>query len=91
MKKRRFIGSMLTFALASIFVLASCTNKTKQEETREEIKEEVVEIKQEINEEMRDFKNYTYSQREKFLSDANEELEEINEEIDEMKAELKSW
>ena len=38
---------------------------------------------------MRDFKNYTYDQREKFLTDANEELDEINEEIDEMKAQLK--
>ncbi len=88
MKKRRFIGSMLTFAFASIFVLASCTNKTKQEQAREDLQEDVVEIRQDLNEEMRDFKNYTYAQREKFLRDANEELDEINEEIDEMKAEL---
>lgn len=88
MKKRRFIVSMLTFVFASLFVLASCTNKTKQEEAKEDIREDVVEIRQEIEEEMRDFNNYTYSQKEKFLDDANEELEDINEEIDEMKADL---
>ena len=63
MRKRRFIGSMLTFVIASTFVLVSCTNKTKQEEAREEINEEVVEIKQDIDEAIRDFKSYTYSQR----------------------------
>lgn len=89
MKEKRFLGSMLIIALASIFVLTSCVNKTKQDQTREEVKEEVVEIKQELDEERRDFNNYSYSQKKRFLQDANEELDDINEEIDEMKEELK--
>ena len=88
MKKRILITSMLTFAFASLFVLSSCTNQTKQEEAREDIREDVVEIRQDLNEEMRDFKNYSYAEREKFVADANEELDDINENIEEMKAEL---
>ena len=88
MKKRKLFTSMLTFAFASLFVFASCTNKTKQEEAKEDLREDVVEIRQDLNEDMRDFKNYTYSEREKFVKDANEELEDINEDIQEMKAEL---
>ena len=42
MRKRKFLGTMLTFAFASLFVFASCTNKTNQEEAREDINEEVV-------------------------------------------------
>lgn len=88
MKKRKLFTSMFTFALASLFVFASCTNKTKQEEAKEDLKEDVVELKQDIEEEIRDFKNYTYADREKFLTDANEELDGINKDIAEMKAEL---
>lgn len=90
MKKRKFFGSMLTFALASVFVLSSCTNKTKQEETREDINEEVIELKQDAQENMHDFKNYSYTQKEKFVKDANEELDKMNREIDKLKAELDS-
>ncbi len=34
MKRKKFFTSMITFAVASVFVLASCTNpnKTKQDE-----------------------------------------------------------
>ena len=49
MKKRILITSMLTFAFASLFVLSSCTNQTKQEEAREDIREDVVEIRQDMN------------------------------------------
>ena len=88
MKKGKFFGSMLTIAFASIFVLASCTNKTKQEEAREDVKEDVIELKQDVKEDMRDFNNYTYVEKEKFVADANEELKGINAEIAELKAEL---
>ena len=88
MKKRNLFGSMLVFAFASIFVFAACTNKTKQEKAKEDLQEDILEIRQEVEEDMRDFRNYTYAEKEKFLYDANEELKDINEEIDEMKAEL---
>ena len=37
MKKRKLFESLLVVAFVSVFVLASCTNKTKQEEGREDV------------------------------------------------------
>lgn len=88
MKKRKFTGSMLTLAFASLLVLASCTNKTKQEEVREDLHEDMIELRQDANENMRDFSNYTYVEREKFVVDANNELDHINSEIAELQSEL---
>ena len=88
MKKRKFIPLMLTFTFASMFVLASCTNKTNQEEAREDIREDLIELKQEVNEDVKDFNNYTYAEKDKFVVDANSELDNINVEIADLKAEL---
>ena len=88
MKNRKFMTSMLTVVFASLFLLASCTNKTKQEEAREELHENMIELRQDIDEDMRDFSNYKYDEREKFVVDANDELDRINQDIAELKAEL---
>ena len=88
MKRKKIFTSMLTFALASLFVFASCTNKTKQEEVKEDINDDMIELKQDIKEDMRDFNNYTYAEKDKFVTDANDELANINDDIAEMKAEL---
>ena len=88
MKKRKLLGLVLTFA--SVFILASCANKTKQEEVREDINDDVVEFREEAHEEMHDFNNYTYTQKDKFVKDANEKLDDLNREIDRLKTELKN-
>ena len=87
MKKRKLVGLVLTFA--SIFVLASCTNKTKQEEVKKDINEDIIELKEEAHEEMYDFNNYTYAQKDKFVKDANKKLDDLNLEIEKLKTELK--
>ena len=56
MNKRKLFTLVLTFAFASLFVLTSCTNQTKQEEAKEELREDMIELKQDIDEEMRDFR-----------------------------------
>lgn len=92
MKKRKFFTSMITFAVASVFVLASCTNpnKTKQDEVVLENNETVVVIDHDYDDTRRDFSKYTYSERDIFVTDANEELDNINRDIDRLKAELKN-
>jgi hypothetical protein len=89
MKKRKFFTSMITFAVASVFVFASCTNpnKTKQDESNLETNKIAVEIKKDT---LRDFSKYTYTERDKFVKDANEELDKINRDIDKLKAELEN-
>lgn len=88
MNKRIRFTTMLTFVVVSLFVFASCTNRTKEEGKKEDFSEDVMEVKEEIEEEIKDFKEYTFAERDKFVKSAREELKEINKKIDELKAEL---
>lgn len=89
MKKKKFFTLMITLAVASVFVFASCTNpsKTEQDETNLGTNEIAVEIKKDT---LKDFSKYTYTERDKFVIDANEELDKINRDIDKLKAELEN-
>ena len=88
MKKTKFFGSMLTLAFSALFVFASCTNKTKEEQAKEDLNGDLIEVREGINEDIRDFNNYTYEDRDKLVKDTNDELQDMNEDIADLKAEL---